>query len=425
MRRLSPWGFTVLGLGLIGCATHAAEARVTEAVARADYATAVQVYEHSGRDPGVLRAASQQLLLRAAASADPEQSRSAFTELSLLGTRERALLERLAEPSEPALVRARALSIRTALGDSGAKSELRELLTDHDAAVVDHAYVALEPDSDWPTLETALLDARPERRSVALRLTARAAPEHLAALSDVAKSDPLPSLRAAALQALERYGSAAAPAFEAATRDADADVRVAALTGYARVDPAAAEPLLDRQLGAAVSPESIAAAVALLRMSPQRQLERARAQLTAAVSTPEPGLRARAAGALLGLDVRHYDPAVLRARLPAEPVHSIRLTLALALGADDPVSQEALHALAQTSTLTGAEAMAELAPRDAKARKRLQGMIGHRDARVRATAARLLGRELHEYRSLAPLLADGDWRVRQAAASAVLIALAS
>jgi HEAT repeat protein len=419
--RLCVW--VVLGLGLVACAGNAAQGRVVHAVERADYAAALRDYEQAGHSPAVLRVFSETLLLRAARSSDPAQSRSAFLELSLLGKRASSLLERLAAPAQPSLVRAEALSIRTALGDSGARSALRALLRDPDADVVDRAYAALEPDSDWPELERALSEARPARRRIVLQLLVRAEPTHLTLLQDVSQRDPVPSLRAAALWALERYGSAAAPAFLAASRDPDEQVRVAALEGYARVAPDAASQLLDQQLGAASTSESIAAARALLRMQPAREPERAHAALAQALTSADPTLRARAAAALVAADAPLLDRATLRERLGAEPVHSVRLTLALALGSHDPAAHAALLTLSQTASLTGVEASAELAKHEVAARTRLRALTKHTTPLVRATAARMLGRELHEYASIAQLLADASWQVRQATAGAVLTAL--
>jgi HEAT repeat protein len=99
------------------------------------------------------------------------------------------------------------------------------------------------------------------------------------------------------------------------------------------------------------------------------------------------------------------------------------LSLALALGNADPKAVQALVGLSESADLTGAEAAAELAPRDEQARKRLRALTSHTTLLVRATAARLIARELHESDPLVKLLADASWQVRSAAAGAVLSVL--
>ena len=421
-----------LGVCFWGCAT-AARTEVVAHVQGGQYGAAVARYEREGKPRSVLQALSESLLMQAAQSADPEQQRAAFVELTLLGTLAKPLLESLTSADRAPLVRAQALRLSLVLGDEDARAPLRELSSSADPKVVDAAYAALDPDGDWPLLLDALRAARKERRAAALASVSRSAragnedrelrARQRQALSEVARFDPEPQLRAAALSALARHGVEALSAFEAGVQDADADVRSAALRGMLGLDPERARTLLDQQLGAAVSSESIDAAIALAALSPAREPERAWSLLAAALVSPDASLRARAAGSLQLVPERVRDVAFLRTRLEAEPSRSVRLSLALALGNADPKAVQALVGLSESADLTGAEAAAELAPRDEQARKRLRALTSHTTLLVRATAARLIARELHESDPLVKLLADASWQVRSAAAGAVLSVL--
>jgi hypothetical protein len=197
-------------------------------------------------------------------------------------------------------------------------------------------------------------------------------------------------------------------------------VRAAALAAFARVAPDRAEPVLDQQLGAAASAQSIDAASALLSLRPARAQARAQAALTAALSSAEPTLRAQAAAALQRLPAAELDRSRLQSRLRDEKVASVRLALALVLGAKDPASRRALTDLSQVWSLTGAEAAAELAAHSGEARTRLCSFSTHDAALVRMTAARLMSRVLRDPQPISKLLADASWQVREAAAGAVL-----
>jgi len=415
-----------LGVCFWGCAGSAAQTEVVTHVRAGRYAAAVERYERAGKSRGVLESLSRSLLTQAAESGDREQQRAAFVELSLLGTRAEPLLEELSDAGRAPQLRAQALRLRLALGDEDARQPLRALASHADPTVADAGYAALDPDADWPLLLDALSSPRSARRSAALSVLGRApgtAAGRHEALGQVARFDPEPQLRAAALACLERVGQGAAPIFEAALQDGDAEVRSAARRGVLRVDPERGRALLDQQLGAAVSSESIAAAVALLGAQPPLEAERARALLMAALTSPDATLRARAAGSLALVPEAQRDRTLLRERLEAEKVRSVRFSLALALGAADADANKALIDLSQSADLTGAQAAAELAARDTQARERLRGLTGHSTVLVRATAARLIARELHESDPLVKLLADSAWQVRSAAAGAVLSVL--
>lgn len=422
--RVRGWCFWLV---LSGCAGSAASARVTSDVSRGDFRGALAYYEQDGRSPRVLRALSEGVLRAAARSTDPEQRRAAFIELSMLGTRAKPLLEELSEPAEPLAVRVEALRLLTELGDDGARGALRGLFDHPNPEVSDSAVSALRPEQDLALVAAALRSPRTDRRASALTLLRRAPAEHRVLLTEVSRFDPAPQLRAAAVYALERYGALAGDALEAATLDPDEQVRVAALAGLARVAPARAELLLDRQLGAAVSTHSIHAAITVLSLQLEASaanLEavqaRARAALSAALSSTDAALRAQAATAVSRLPAELLDRAQLRARLRVEKVEAVQLALALALGPEDPNAQRALAELSASFSLIGAQAAAELAAHSGKARTRLCAFSAHDSVLVRVTAARLIARELRDPSPIAKLLADTSWQVRDAAAGAVL-----
>lgn len=407
-------------VSLCSCGASAVSTRVSSDIARGDFSAALSRYEQDGRSCAVLRTLSESILLYAARSKDPAERRSAFIELSMLGTRASDLLEQLSQPGESAPVRAEALRLRSQLGDDAARRALRSLLDHPDPEVSDSAVQALSPEHDAGRLAEALRSPRPERRSTALALLGRARPEHHAILVEASRFDPTPQLRVAALHALERYGAQAAQPLESATHDPDEHVRAAALAALARVAPERAEPILDQQLGAAASEHSISAAVSLLRMQPPRQTARAQAAIAAALSSPDVAVRVRAASALQGVPSAQLDRAAVRARLRVEKAETVRLALALLLGPDDSAARRTLTELSASFSLPGAEAAAELAAQSGNARQRLVAFSAHDSAVVRMTAARLIARRLRDPAPIAKLLADKSWQVRGAAAGAVL-----
>ncbi|MEY4577167.1 MAG: hypothetical protein RL701_1870 [Pseudomonadota bacterium] len=434
--RVAFWSSLVVYLSCAQCAGTTPHAELVRAVEQGQHAAALEFYVKHGRDPALLREWSGDLLLHAARSEDASQSASAWTELALLGTRATvwlSRLERAGQAETPAtastraqLVRARALQLRAALGHGDALSTLRDLLTSPDADVADLAYSTLDADDDWSLLESALQGPRATRRGIALRRLTQArtfTPAQVALLQNSARLDPAPNLRAAALFALERQGLAALPAFEAALHDPDEQVQAAALAGLGKLDAQRALAELDKQLGAAVSARGIAAAAALLHMRPVQEKDRAWAALQAALTSTDATLRARAAFTISTLDREPEQRALLRERLRTEPLASVKLALALALGKNEPDAITALVLLSQANSVAGVQAAAELAPSSEPARKHVRERLTSASPLVRATAVRLAAGLLNDPSALAPLLADATWQVRQAAAGALLRSL--
>jgi hypothetical protein len=407
------------------CAGSSAQTRVVSEVQHGAYGPALQVYREQGRDRALLRAIAQAILLNDAEQADAARQHAAFNEFMLLGSRARPQLESLAESERSDAIRARALAQLWALGDDSARARLRPLVNDADAEVADLAYPALDPRADAALLQAALDAPRSARRLAALRVLSQSedgAPIGLMQLAELARVDPQPSVRSAALQALSRYGAEALPAFERALREeSDPSVRVVAIEAFARALPERATPQLDQQLGAATTEESLAAAVALLRMRPPREPARARDALSRGLSCVDSALRARAALLERNLPESERDRESLRAQLQLEKNEEVKLALALALGAGDPAARAALQTLAQASTLPAAQAAFELAQLgDAAGTARLLALRGSPSSLTRVTVARLLGRGLRDPEAIAGMLADAEPAVRTAAAGAVL-----
>lgn len=419
-----------LGLMHSSCAG-SIEPRTTQlltAVRAGQFTQALALYEHSGHKPDDLRVWAQAVLLSAAQSSERAQSRAGLQELTTLGRRALPVLESLSldDQASAVLVRAKALSLRMALGESDARAELLALLDHADAEVVDIAYGALDPDSDddRARLVQALQSPRVKRRAVALHLLALDAsrPGTAGLLLQVSKHDPEATLRAAGLRALLHYHGTAREPCEQALADRDEQVRVVALTCLTQQAPEAALSYLDEQLGAASSSVSIAAASLWLRMRPARDPGRARAALLAALTSADVGMRAQAILALPPAAAQEawLDARVLRDRLEVESVPSLRLLLALALGPADSQAHAALVALSALDTVTGAQAAGELASGWAPALARLHALQTHAAPLLRASVARQLARVPDQCAGVAPLLADAAWTVRLAAAGSAL-----
>lgn len=428
MRR-SAW-YAALCVTLLACGEPAARGRLVSSVEQGEYARALALYERDGRQRASLRAFAETLLLRASRSDDAAVRREAFQEWSQLGTRASPWLEQLSEADEPVHVRAAALQTRLELGDGGARSALRKLLASADPEVIDRAYAALDPEHDRALLVAALRAPRMARREQALRLLARVDPPDpslLPALIEVARFDPEPQLRAAAMRALARYGAPARAAEDAALHDASESVRAAALEVLPELQPTAAEALLSEQLGATESASSIAAAATLLRMRPPREPARAEAALIRALTSGDGALRAQAASTLRTLPPSAAMLASVRERLASEPLPEVTLLLCLALPPNDNDARATLERLMRGGGMVAVQASAELVRRSATekdvASARLTALRGHASPLVRRAVAHALASATHRAEAIVPMLADASAEVRSAAAGAVLSVL--
>jgi hypothetical protein len=264
-----------------------------------------------------------------------------------------------------------------------------------------------------------------------VRVLGEADPAHEVkpALESVAKLDPEPSVRAAALAALADYGSDATATIERALSDEAQPVRIAALSALLRIAGPRELSLLGRDLGGVPSAETLTAAAGFLRLSPAREAERAQAVFERALSSGDAALRAQAAVLCRTLPEPGCSASALRDRLRIEPRAEIKLLVALAIGTDDALARSALTMLAETPSSVAVEADAELAALgDAAATQRLALALTSPEPRVRIGALRAYGRifgagklDAASLRTpVADRLADADERVRTAAAAAVL-----
>jgi hypothetical protein len=421
-RRLALAALGCLALMCLNGCAGAANARALAAIERGEYASAVQTYRAAGSGRRLLGQIARALLLREAQADDAAHSRAAFSELTLLGTRARGMLAQLSRPEKPAALRGRALANAVALGDEVSRSQLRALAQNPDPDAADFALLALEMPRDWPELSSALQAPRAARRRAGLVVLSRSRDVALACgeLTNLSAFDPLPELRAAALRPLAHCGPSAGAAIERALGDADLSVRVEALQALPRVMPERAALELDRPLGAALSIESLTAAAVLLHTS--FASARAADTLSRGLSASEVWLRARAAVLVQTLPTAAIDRTALRSVLARERQPEVSLLLAIALGPADASAHAALVKLSRSGGIVAAQAARELAHLgDPAARARLHVLSGSHDPFVRASVARSLGREFGESESIAALLADPEWRVRLAAAGAVLV----
>ncbi|HEX4352893.1 MAG TPA: hypothetical protein VHZ95_08270 [Polyangiales bacterium] len=421
-----------LATWLFGCGASATELRIDADVQRGAYDAASRTYQSEGHERSTLRAFSEAILRTDAEQADPARQRLAFSELSLLGNRARPLLDAIAKRERSDVradaIRARALAQLSALGDGAARSKLRALADDPDPEVADLAYSALDREHDAQRLREALASPRPARRLAAVRSRKpegdQRSDRDLAELSEISRVDPQPSVRAAALFALEPYGASALPAFERAVRDdSDESVRISAIEAFARALPDRAEALLDQKLGGSTSAESLAAALALLRIK-SSQRTRALDAIANGLTSGDPSLRARTALLLRTVPESDRDLQALRAQLDVERIDEVKLALALTLGTDDPLARATLRTLARGPTLTAAEAAYELARLgDADSFAKLAALRTSPASTTRTSVARLLGRGLAQPNAVTDLLSDREASVRDAAAGAILATL--
>lgn len=434
---------------VLGCGGSDAHARLARLVDRGAYGEAVAATRAKGREPQLEKALAEVLLEQAAKSADSERRRRAFSELALAGTRSRPVLSRLVAADRP-LTRALAARAAMQLGDDGARDQLRELANSPEPELSALGFQALDPVTNRQQLVAALTEPNAERRAAAVSVLSSAAPavELRAALEGVVRYDPDASVRAGALVALSKHGSAARAAIERALDDEAEVVRLSALSALgalaqqgcasntesaeeAACDPAGIYARLARDLGGVPTPETLTAAAVLLRAANAPEPERAREVFSRALVAGDARLRGRAAVLCRTLAAHGCASAVLCERLTAERTPEVKLLVALAAGPSDPLAQSVLRLLARdTKGSIAVEAAAELAVSgDAEAGRTLARALQHQDPRVRVSALRALARVTRDGAEnaeietrIADRLADRDEHVRVAAAAAVLAA---
>lgn len=415
---------------------------MTALVDRGAYSEAVSATRANGREPKLEKALAEALLENAARSPDAARRGRAFAELSLAGTRSRPILERLENAREP-LTRALAFKASMQLGDVGARDTLRGLAASTDPELSALGFAALEPDRDRPQLLAALTQPNRARRAAAARVLSGSerSAEVRAALEAVAQHDPEPEVRAAAVVALSKQGPEAGTAIDRALDDESETVRIAGFSGLATIIPECTQAQtcdrehllkrLGRDQGSPPTPDSIAAAAAMLRIPNLPEPERARDVFTRALESGDMRLRGLGAVMCRTLAAPGCDAAVLRERLRAEKLPQLKLLIAIALGPSDPLARAALTSVSNdTDAATAVEAAAELAALgDAAAQQKLEQALQNPNANVRVRALRSIGKLSVDGvipegaaagERVVDRLADRDERVRVAAAATVL-----
>jgi HEAT repeat protein len=418
------WRGWLAGLVLLaGCASASGRSQAVQHVERGELSQALGVYERS-EDRGVLVGIAEALLERDACSTDARTRQAAFTELSMAGQGAHALLWRLAERRALPMTQALALQALWRAGHDSARDDLAALATHADPEVVDVATSALDGERDHATLVAALTGPRSARRMAALSVLSKHVEHTLVPLLvEVARRDPEPALRAAALYALSEH-AAVSDTLVAALDDRESGVRVAAVGALVKAQHEAAVPLVSRFLDGKPSTEAVETAAALLRAHVVSEQGRARQTLANALEDNDASLRARAALLIEGAGPHALTTDALTKRLPGEKVIEVRLAIAMALGVRDASARSVLVELADAGTVVAVSAASALAAHgDGDALERLRALVRSPDKAVRVSLARTLGSEQARPLEIRALLADAESSVRRAAAGAVLRSL--
>jgi HEAT repeat protein len=417
-----------VGLALVGavaCASGPA-AGVADALRRGQLAAALAAYERGAPDLATLRRIAEATLEREAQSHERARRAQVMAELEVSGTAAERVLRRLATRAIDPATRAHALALLARHSDAAARAALRAKLGDVDSDVRAAAIEALDSEADAATLRVLCEAPSAAVRLAAVQKLARASDgaDDLLLLTRVARLDPALPVRVAALYGLGRRGKPAVPAIEAQLDAAEPVLRLAAVSDLVQADAARAVERLERYLADNPTPEGIEAARALLSADPTHAPAAARVQLERALADRDGALRAAAAVALMSL----RDPrlrALAAERAEHEAVRSVRLCLALALGATT-AGHAMLVQLTAAQDVVSAQAAAELArARDATGLRRLRALRQSRAPAVRRIAARALARDPGHAHEVRAALLDADASVRIAVAGAMLVASAA
>ena len=433
-----------LGIGivvsLLACSS-APRARVSGAVDAKDLEGALEAYARleavDGTDVVMLGAIGALHLELAALSADVPTRDAAVAQLTLAGTAANEVLQRLsrAEAAAP-VVRARALRALARRGDSQAEAMLFGLADHEDPEVAALGLSAADPEADGPRLLEALRHPSSAMRAeAALRLgEAPLGREALLELGRLARVDPEPAVRSAAVRALGSAGAAAWDPIRSRLSDPESSVRLAAIRSLVRVDRVRAQASIGSLLAGPPSPASIEAA-RVLAMAGEGAAEDgdsgeasgvvARAYLHAAILQAGSTLRSQAAVALVSLRPDAATDAALRAALDDEEDRMVRLGLARALLQHAGSEQEARSALEglgagddmaalQTSLILSADSDAPI--------EALERFLDEGDALQRRVAARGLARDAGRPDLARRALGDDDPMVRVHAAGGLVAA---
>jgi HEAT repeat protein len=439
MRRLL---LASIGIGLATACGGAPRARVMSAVEAHDVGAALDAYERfrqtEGADGDLLAHVAALVLEEAILGDDATRADAALGELAMAGTAGDDTVRRLAVEGRPDAIRARALALLAKRGDGGAKDELRAYVDSDDWVVKAAAVEALSVDEDGALLIALLGHPAAGVRRAAAALLARAVTsgEALAALSEQARVDPEPAVRAACVRALGEHGPAGFETLRERLSDPDSQVRMSAVTALVRADRERALSALGPLLEMAPSPAGVEAARVLAggarragEETPGADAEGvtlARAYLRRSLESAEPALRSQAAVALSSLPEENGLDAALREALDREQEPSVQISLAIILAAKDASRARALEVLAALMERDGVQAVhaaGVLAKHgETAAIDRLGELLHAPTPDIRRVAARALAREAMQPDAARTALRDEDPLVRIRAAGGILAA---
>lgn len=378
-------------------------------------------------DADALNQQAGQLLV--AALHDTVTSRQALLELRMAGSAALPWITQALSPDADQRtsvlapsIHAELLSVLAARGDFDAITQLRDSVSDDPVAYACRLAV-ITPTDHLDDLRAALLHSSDRVRTAALRrlrdgtLTA----ELRLAVTERARLDPAPSVRAAALETLAAEGAVSIDTLEARLADADPGPRAAAMRELARLDCAHAHARLARWLSDVPSHDGLAAVNALAGCG-DAIIGQTTDHIRRALASSDIALRSQAATTADRLAWRTL-PDWIATALSRDPVRSVRLALALAVRPTQPgPARVTLRELAAAPlSVVAVQAATVLASDgDAHATKVLRGAAVHPDAKLRRLALVALSRIPRHVVTVADGLDDAAIEVRLAAAGAVL-----
>lgn len=421
----------VVAVWLGACAGPARSATST-ALERGSLVEALDEYDRmrqlDGPDRELLGRIAALLLEQEAGGADRELRRQAIQELAGSGTAGEPVLQRIAHGDGAS--RVIALEALARRGDDRAALELRSFADDEDADARAASVLGMDPEEDRDALLEAIRWPNARARENAASKLAALVPdgEARAALEETSRVDPEPAVRGAAVRALGGYGPPALVALRERLSDPVPSVRMAAVDALIRADRDQAWAALGSLFETPPSSQGIEAARLMLVRARQGDEDRgARAYLLSALRAGEPSLRAQAGVALVSLEPSDDLRRVLSEALGREDDPGAKLSIARALlqqeGAEDE-ARGALRGLMQSglemSALQAAGVLAERGDDEAKAI--LAAFLRRPDPMLRRAAARALARDAMRPDDARSAMRDHDAQVRIGAAGAILAA---
>lgn len=432
MTRLIIAIFVCMQLTACGSAT---PTPLDQSVAQGDLQSALTRYEElrmmQGPDIEALGKVAG-LLLEQEALYPGSRRNAALGQLRSSGSASAPALERLAQRDKSRAAQARALEILALRGDSDARAKLKSFLTDKDPEAVAAALSSLDPQDDQAQLVKALSSQHGlVRAAAAQRLGGTEAhPRVRAALVDVARLDPLYTVRSAALKSLVHYGSSAKEAFRSGLRDSNASVRLVAIAASAHANDQELTALLTGHLAQQPSTESIEVARALAVHAAGKAQSDAKEYLLNALTSQDRQVRHQAAVALQTVATQAKDHARMAQAMDRESETDIKVALATMLVNESqyaPKAKAVLTRVIETDSVASVHAAAYLAKDEAnpQAATALERMMQSGSVEVRAAAARALAREANQPDAARTALKAPHPRVRIEAAGGILAALSA